>query len=168
MALLFEQWCNNAVIMAEQCCWTNDVAHVYDNVVQHWRGSNGCWNRRKQYSLIEQDCSLLLSLFHCSILLFSHSLISNILSCMNNAVDLSWWFQQRCSSLSVQQATNNLFRHTWTSLSTTLFKPCLQVKTIKLCVFSCLSHEYEFWEKSHPQMSYNYDFITSARDGARN
>ena len=41
---------------------------------------------------------------------------------MNMAVDLSWWFQQRCSSLFVHQAINSLFQHAWTSLSTTLFK----------------------------------------------
>ena len=31
--------------------------------------------------------------------------------------------QQRCSSLFVHQAMNNLFQHTWTILSTTLFNP---------------------------------------------
>ena len=36
--------------------------------------------------------------------------------------DLSWWFQQRCSSLFVRQAMNSLFQHAWTSLSTTMFK----------------------------------------------
>ena len=46
----------------------------------------------------------------------------HVLSWMNNAVDLSWWFQQRCSSLFVHQAMNTLFQHAWTSLSTTLFK----------------------------------------------
>ena len=46
----------------------------------------------------------------------------HVLSCMNMAVDLSWWFQQRCSSLFVHQAMNSLFQHARTSLSTTLFK----------------------------------------------
>ena len=36
--------------------------------------------------------------------------------------DLSWWFQQRCSSLFVYLAMNSLFQHAWTSLSITLFK----------------------------------------------
>ena len=53
-----------------------------------------------------------------------------VLSCMNMAVDLSWWFQprfqQRCSSLFVHQAMNSLFQHTWTTLfklaSSTMFK----------------------------------------------
>ena len=45
----------------------------------------------------------------------------HVLSCMNMAVDLSWWLQQR-SSLFVHQAMNSLFLHVWTSLSTTLFK----------------------------------------------
>ena len=35
-ALLVEQWCNNTVIMAEQCCSTNNVVHYcFNNVVQH-------------------------------------------------------------------------------------------------------------------------------------
>ena len=34
------------------------------------------------------------------------------------AVDLSWWFQQRCSSLFVHQAMNSLFQHVCLSLST--------------------------------------------------
>ena len=41
------------------------------------------------------------------------------------SVDLSWWFQQRCSSLFVHQAMNSLFQHasaSITSLSTTMFK----------------------------------------------
>ena len=63
----------------------------------------------------------------------------HVLSCMNMAVDLTWWsqqrcsslfvhqafnnlFQQRCSSLFVHQAMNSLFQHAWTSLWTTLFK----------------------------------------------
>ena len=41
---------------------------------------------------------------------------------MNMAVDLSWWFQQRCLTLFVHQTMNSLFQHAWTSLSTTLFK----------------------------------------------
>ena len=42
--------------------------------------------------------------------------------CMNMAVDLSWWFQQRRSSLFVHQATNSLFQHARTTLSITMFK----------------------------------------------
>ena len=31
------------VIMAEQCCWANNVVHYcFTNVVQHWRSNNGC------------------------------------------------------------------------------------------------------------------------------
>ena len=50
-----------------------------------------------------------------SILLFHHSLTT----C---AVDLSWWFQQRCSNLFIHQVMNSLFQHIWTNLSTTMFK----------------------------------------------
>ena len=50
----------------------------------------------------------------------------HVLSCMNMAVDLSWWFQQRCSSLFVHQAMNSLFQHAWTTMfklaSSTTFK----------------------------------------------
>ena len=46
----------------------------------------------------------------------------HVVSCVNMAVDLSWWFQQHCSSLFVHRAMNSLFQHAWTSLSTTMFK----------------------------------------------
>ena len=59
---------------------------------------------------------------------------------------LSWWFQQRCSRLFVHQATNNLFQHAWTSLSTTMFNwagqlnHCSSLLTDKnkRCVFTCV------------------------------
>ena len=86
---------------------------------------------------------------------------------MDMAVDLSWWFQQRCSSLFVHQAMNSLVQHAWTSLSTTMFKlasstmfkpvnnhvqagqlnhvqacqqPCsgLSIGKYKMCVFTCV------------------------------
>ena len=50
----------------------------------------------------------------------------HVLSCMNNAVDLSWWFQQRCSSLYVRSSSHAwtvCANMAWTNLSTTLFKP---------------------------------------------
>ena len=65
-ALLVEQCLNNTVIMAEQCCWTNNVVHYcFNNVVQHWWSNNGCSRLLKQEKtiLIEQACSLLLSFF---------------------------------------------------------------------------------------------------------
>ena len=67
----------------------------------------------------------------------------HVLSCMNNAVDLSRWFQQRCSSLFVQ-VMNSLFQHVWTSLSITLFKlaSSTMFKPVDrqniLCVFTCV------------------------------
>ena len=51
---------------------------------------------------------------------------SHVLSCMNNAVDLSWWFQQRCSSLFVHQTMDSLFRLASSAMfklvSSTMFK----------------------------------------------
>ena len=49
----------------------------------------------------------------------------HVLSCMNNAVDLSSWFQLRCSSLFVPQAMSSLFQHAWISLHVKdyMFKP---------------------------------------------
>ena len=54
--------------------------------------------------------------------------LQHVLSCMNIAVDLSWWFQQLCPSLFVHQAMNSLFQHAWTSLSKTS-SAFLRVKT---------------------------------------
>ena len=64
--LLVEQCLNNTVIMAKQCCSTNNVVHYcFNNVVQHWWSNNGCSRLLKQEKtiLIEQACSLLLSFF---------------------------------------------------------------------------------------------------------
>ena len=74
----------------------------------------------------------------------------HVLSCMNmQAVDLSWWFQQRCSSLFVHQAMNNLFQHAWTD-EQACQQPCSSCPAQpgsspstgknKLCVFTCVSH----------------------------
>ena len=47
----------------------------------------------------------------------------HVLSCMNMAVDLSWWFQQRCSSLFVHVLMFRVFMYSVpTCMSTTLFK----------------------------------------------
>ena len=85
--------------MAEQCCWTNNVAHYcFNNVVQHWwsnRWSNGCSRLLKQEKiiLIEQACSLLLS-----VLLNQVLTVSMVEQCCNNIVimakQLCW---QHCS-----------------------------------------------------------------------
>ena len=64
-------------------------------------------------------------------------------SSMNNADDLSRWFQQRCSNQFVHQVMNSLFQHACSSLSTTLFKlgsstmHCSSLSTAKnkLCAF---------------------------------
>ena len=55
------------------------------------------------------------SLFNLVISSFHHTTWQRVLSCMNMAVDLSRWFQQRCSSLFVHQAMNSLFQHHHTS-----------------------------------------------------
>ena len=50
----------------------------------------------------------------CSIAVQSCHLIipwQHVLSCMDMAVDLLWWFKQRCSRLFVHQAMNSLFQH---------------------------------------------------------
>ena len=61
------------------------------------------------YNIAVQSCHFIIAWQH-------------VLSWMNVAVDLSWWFQQRCSNLFVHQAMNSLFQHAWTSLPTTMFK----------------------------------------------
>ena len=67
---------------------------------------------------------------------------------MNMTVDLSWWFQQRCSSLFVHQAMNSLFQHAAsTSLSATMFKLAsstmfkpvnMQKQAVRFDVFTCV------------------------------
>ena len=67
--------CNNTVIKAEQCCSTNNVVrYCFNNVVQHWWSKNSCsWLLGQEKTiLIEQACSLLLSLFtRCSTIVHS-------------------------------------------------------------------------------------------------
>ena len=86
-----------------------------------WRIDRGC-SRMSAHAKPDFDTTtkfmvVVTSLFNLVISSFPDNMYST-----NMAVDLSWWFQQRCSSLFVHQATNSLFQHAWTSLSTTLFK----------------------------------------------
>ena len=100
----------------------------------------------------------------------------HVQSCMNMAVDLSWWFQQRCSSLFVHQATSSLFQHAWTSLSTTLLKlhgqlqacssspaqPCSSLSTRKkqavrfyVCIWQYPTSQ-QFSKKFSPKTNWSY------------
>ena len=76
-----------------------------------------------------------------------------VLSCMNMAVDLSWWFQQRCSSLFVHQAMNSLFQHAWTSLSTTMFKlaSSTMFKPVNNHVQACQLNHVQAGQLNHVQ-----------------
>ena len=60
--LLFQQCCS---LLFQQCCSINNVVYYcFNNVVHHWWSNNGCSRLLKQEKiiLIEQACSLLLSL----------------------------------------------------------------------------------------------------------
>ena len=50
------------------------------------------------------------------------------------AVDLSWWFQQHCSSLFVHQTMDSLFRHAWTD-EQACQQPCSNLSTSKNKLF---------------------------------
>ena len=78
----------------------------------------------------------------------------HVLSCMNMAVDLSWWFQQRCSSLFVHQAMNSLFQHAWTSLSRTMFKlaSSTMFKPVNRQIQAVRFHVCTYIQNLHPIM----------------
>ena len=66
----------------------------------------------------------------------------HVLSCMNMVVDLTWWSQQRCSSLFVHQAINNLFQQRcsslfvhqpWTICSNNIVQVCSFIKPWTVC-----------------------------------
>ena len=113
-ALLLVQCCNT-VIMAEQCCSTNNVVHYcfnnvvhycfnnvahycFNNVVQHWWNNNGCSRLFKQEKtiLIEQACSSLLlnlvnKLWH---YWWLNNAVTTLLTWLNNLVDnIVHWVQ---------------------------------------------------------------------------
>ena len=95
---------------------------MFQHIVTVWRIDRGCSRMLKhtKLDLIQQP-----SHGCCNIAVQSCYFIipwQHVVSCMNMAVGLSRWFQQRCSSLSVHEAMNSLLQHAWTSLSTTLFK----------------------------------------------
>ena len=68
------------------------------------------------------------------ILLFRHSLTT---CSMNMAVDFSWWFQQRCSSLFVHQAMNKPVNNTVQTGQLNHVQACQQVKTSCAFVYMC-------------------------------
>ena len=103
--------------------------------------------------LIQQPSSCLLE-HHCSILLFHQFPWQHVLSCMNMAVDLSWWFQERwfheqsvpaCMNKPVnkhrvqacQQPCSSWPAQPCPSLSTTLSKPVNN--TVQACPQHCPS-----------------------------
>ena len=68
---------------------------------------NPTWNNNQVH-----DCCNIIVVQSCYFIIpWQH-----VLSCMNMAVDLSWWFQQRCSSMFVHQDMDSLFQHARTSL----------------------------------------------------
>ena len=86
---------------------------MFQDIVTAWRVDRGCSRmlEHAKLNLIQQPSSSVIvvtSLFN----LVISSFPDNMFYRMNNAVDLSWWFQQRCSSLLVHQAVNSLFQHT--------------------------------------------------------
>ena len=96
-ALLVEQCCNNAVIMAEQCCWTNNVVnYCFNNVVQHWWSSNGCSRLLEQEKAkIDRTIKLVRYCYYCcSTLLTSCNsidgwtmVVTTLFSWLNNLID---------------------------------------------------------------------------------
>ena len=94
--MLFNEQCCS--ILFQQCCSTNNVVHYcFNNVVQHWWSNNGCSRLLKQEKtiLIEQACSLLLSLLNNAVTtLFSwlNNLVYNIVHCVQHN-DISQKFQ---------------------------------------------------------------------------
>ena len=101
--LLAQQPCNNTVNMITIYC-----SIMFKHNVTAWRIDRGCSSVLEcaKPDLIQQPSSWLTC---CNIAVQSYYFIipwQHVLSCMNMAVDLSWWFQQRCSSLFVHQAMN--------------------------------------------------------------
>ena len=110
---------------------------MFQHIVTAWRIDRGC-SRMLEHAkadLIQQSSSWLLYnivVQSCYFIIPWH-----VLSCMYMAVDLTWWFQQHCSSLFVhQQPCSSWPAQPCSSLSTNMFKLASSTSKIdKLCVF---------------------------------
>ena len=114
--LFAQQPCNNTVGMIEHSIMFQHIVYSLANR-QRLFAYVGKWKTRLNTT---KFMVLVTSLSNCVISSFPDNMFYHAWTCMT--VDLSWWFQQRCSSLFVHQPRKNLFQYASTSLSTTMFK----------------------------------------------